>query len=551
MAPGGSSGTPELVFEPALLDLAEDRQGVVQLENQGTAAAGPIQLVPGPVTMETGGIVDGGQLQVDPAEIAALEPDSTVEIMLSVTLPSSPEPGAYRGSLQASYEGDSLSLLDVRFLVEPPPPPPPGSGASVTIIGSSAPRQGDVVTYTAEVRDESGALVTDPALTWTLLPASAGLLTTDGRFVGYAIGPAQIVASVIDAADTLEISIVSRGVRSSSGFTLVGSGVETQRHTSDLWVHGAYVYTGTWSCRDAGNCGDRLFVWNVSMPSAPQKVNEVVVDARTVNDVKVRDDGTIAVITHEGSSDGLNGITLLDLADPGAPSPITRFTNSLAPGVHNVWIDGNYVYAAVDGTGNGLQIVNISDPANPTLAASYYAGTSILHDVYVRDGLAFLSHWNAGLVILDVGNGIAGGTPESPVEVSQIQTAGGQTHNAWYWPATGYVFVGEEDFRTPGIMHVVDASDLENPVEVATFRLAGAPPHNFWLDEDRGILYAAWYSNGLRAIDVSGILLGELDQQGREIADFSTPSTWAPQLHAGLVYLSDMDEGLVIVQPNF
>ena len=62
---------------------------------------------------------------------------------------------------------------------------------------------------------------------------------------------------------------------------------------------------------------------------------------------------------------------------------------------------------------------------------------------------AFLSHWDAGLIILDVGNGIAGGSPASPVEVSRIKTVGGQTHNAWYWPAAGYVFVGEENFGRP------------------------------------------------------------------------------------------------------
>jgi hypothetical protein len=271
-----------------------------------------------------------------------------------------------------------------------------------------------------------------------------------------------------------------------------------------------------------------------------------------VNDVKLRADGTLAVITHEGSSDGLNGITLLDLVDPAHPTEITRFTSGLESGVHNVWIEGDYLYVAVDGLGKGLRILDISDPANPTTAATYYAGTSILHDVYVRDGLAFLSHWNAGLVILDVGNGVAGGTPNGPVEVSRLQLSG-ETHNAWYWPATGYVFVGEEDFGTPGIMHVVDASDLRNPIQVATFRVVGqTPPHNFWLDEDRAILYAAWYEKGLRAVDVSGVLLGELDRQGREIADIRTGvRTWAPQLHGGLVYLSDMDEGLAIVQPGF
>ena len=79
-----------------------------------------------------------------------------------------------------------------------------------------------------------------------------------------------------------------------------------------------------------------------------------------------------------------------------------------------------------------------------------------------------------------------------------MQTTGGRTHNAWYWPAAGYVLVGEESSR-PGVVHVVGVGDLSNPVEVATFGVNGETPHNFWLDEAREILYVAWYSLGLRA----------------------------------------------------
>ena len=292
-----------------------------------------------------------------------------------------------------------------------------------------------------------------------------------------------------------------------------------------------------------------------------QKVFSLEIDAQTVNDVKIRADGTLVIITHEGSSDGLNGITILDLANPLAPTVLGRFTSELESGVHNVWIDGDYAYVAVDGSGNGLRILDISDPASPTVVARYWAGSSFLHDVYVRDGLAFLSHWNAGLVVLDVGNGIAGGTPESPVEVSRLSELGGQTHNAWYWPETGYVFVGEEDFGTPGIMHVVDVRNLREPREVATFAVPGQTPHNFWLDEATGTLYLAWYGNGLRALDVTGDLLGELDRQGREIVGLqyngglgscNLPSkdtcAWGPQLHYGLVWVSDMNEGLVVFE---
>jgi hypothetical protein len=288
----------------------------------------------------------------------------------------------------------------------------------------------------------------------------------------------------------------------------------------------------------------------------------VVVDARVVNDVKVRADGAIAVITHELSNDAQNGVTLLDLGDPARPRVITRFTTGLESGVHNVWVEGDYVYVVLDGIGNGLRVLDISNANDPRVVASFYAGSSFLHDVYVRDGLAFLSHWDAGLVILDVGNGIKGGSPSNPVEVGRVQTAGGQTHNAWYWPAAGYVFVGEEDFETPGILHVVDASDLENPVEVATLRVSGSTPHNFWLDEDRAVLYAAWYENGVRAIDVGGELLGQLDRQGREVTSVrygaggrcvssSETCTWAPQLHRGLLYLSDMNTGLWVLDVLF
>ncbi len=130
-----------------------------------------------------------------------------------------------------------------------------------------------------------------------------------------------------------------------------------------------------------------------------------------------------------------------------------------------------------------------------------------------------------------------------------------------YWPEAGYVFVGEEDFSTPGVMHVIDVSDLRRPVEVATFQVSGETPHNFWLDEAAGVLYAAWYTRGVRAIDVSGELLGALDRQGREIAfsqyagvgSCAAPSgtatcTWAPQLHGGLIYLSDMNSGLWVLR---
>ncbi len=65
------------------------------------------------------------------------------------------------------------------------PTNPLGSGrtASVSIAGPSSVRQGDVVSYSAQVTDTSGAVVADAQLNWVVEPASGGFFASDGRFI--------------------------------------------------------------------------------------------------------------------------------------------------------------------------------------------------------------------------------------------------------------------------------------------------------------------------------------------------------------------------------
>ena len=556
-------GVPELGLEisPAIIEMAASRDTTLELRNTGSGAIGPIELAGDAIRNSGDNVVPGPQLALSPRVIPALNPGEVRVVSFSLTVPDDFPDDTYSFSIEALVTGVTGTVIsattDVNFTVQ--------DTLAVDVVAvnlTSAPpgtvRQGDAVRLTAEARDGSGNVVTQADIRWQVSPTNGGFVSSDGDFVGYTSGTALVIASAGSAADSVQVTVTARD--RTGTFTIVGSGPVNERFTSDLWVHGTTAYTGTWGQR--AFAGNRLNTWDVSDPSTPVLITSSEVDARTVNDVKISADGTFGVITHEGSNDLLNGITLMDLSDPLTPVRISRTTESLETGVHNAWIDGNYVYLAVNGVSpsSGLRILDISDLSNPQTVASYYAGGSSLHDVYVRDGLAFLSHWNAGLIILDVGNGMAGGSPTNPVEVSRVATQGGQTHNAWYWPEGGYVFVGEEDFSTPGIMHVVDVSDLRNPKEVATFRVPGTTPHNFWMDEARSILYLAWYSNGLQALDVSGQLLGELDRQGRHIAQFdylnvagglSNAQNWAVQLHNGLLYLSDLTAGLWVLRPEF
>ena len=188
-----------------------------------------------------------------------------------------------------------------------------------------------------------------------------------------------------------------------------------------------------------------------------------------------------------------------------------------------------------------------------------------LHDTYVRDGIAFLSIWNAGMMILDVGGGGRNGTPQEPVVMTTFLPSNGSLpspaiHNSWWFHnATNgsrrYLFVGQEG---PGIVgstsggdiKVLDVSNLAAPVEVAFFRIADAGTHNFWVDEQRQVLYAAYYNAGVVSIDVSGTLTGNL--ASREIARVRmTPEsyTWGVMLANNHLYVSDMTSGFWQLDP--
>lgn len=552
----------DLAFSLSELDLGGSRHGTLDVLNTGTQAVGPIELLPSAVRDQADNIIPGSAVLVSPKSIPTLNPGGSASFTVLIEVNGSVQAGTYASEILARVVGEAETTIPVAFQVENTPTAEIEELSITTTVASL--RQGDVLGVTAEGRLSGGGATSDLAVVWSVLPAAAGYIDASGQLVGYVDGPITITAEYGGHSASHSVAVVARDL--SGSLAITGKGAVDDRFTSDLWVHGDFAYTGTWGRRTVGtasNFGNRLYAWNVSNPAAPFRTDQLTVAARTVNDIKVRADGQLAILTHEGSNDGLNGVTLLDLSDPARPTEIGRYTSGLSSGVHNVWIEGDYAFLVLDGTGSGMRVLDISDPSTPTTVASYYGGQSFLHDIYVRDGLAFLSHWGAGLIILDVGNGIRGGSPTNPVEVSRVSNMGGETHNAWYWPEAGYVFVGEEDFQTPGITRVVDVADLENPEVVATFRVPGTPPHNFWLDEASAVLYLAWYENGLRALDVSGRLMGEIDRQGREIfgelyegtgagcATGSGTCTWAPQFHQGRVFVSDMNNGMLVLTPSF
>ena len=111
--------------------------------------------------------------------------------------------------------------------------------------------------------------------------------------------------------------------------------------------------------------------------------------------------------------------------------------------------------------------------------------------------------------MVDVGNGIAGGSPSNPVAFGNYNYASGAHHATYPFKSksTGkfYTVLGDEIFpngidvnapnETAGFLHFVDFTDVDNPVEIARYELPGHGSHNYWIEDDN--LYVAMYSGGI------------------------------------------------------
>jgi hypothetical protein len=359
----------------------------------------------------------------------------------------------------------------------------------------------------------------------------------------------------------------------SQALVVLGEGVVTDRYTGEIWVRGNVAYTTTWGSREAP--GNAVNIWDVS-GDVPTLVNTVIVpNAATLGDVQTSDDGQLLIVATEYSPDG--SIMIYSVADPVHPQLISRYATALtSPGVHTAEVQRVntklYAFLSVDPGGGSqarLVIVDLSNPAAPTQVFTAVMGSPFVHDVYVRDGILITALWNQGITIWDIG-GVGAGSVANPIPLGSLVTVGGEVHNVWWYhnAVTGekrYAFVGQEGsasigFSSTGDIHVVDISNFASPREVAFFHLDGAGTHNFSVDESRGILYAAYYNAGVRAIDINGDLSScdaanrsldgrcDLASMGREVgnglAEEQPVFVWGVQLSGGRVYASDMLNGI-------
>jgi hypothetical protein len=404
----------------------------------------------------------------------------------------------------------------------------------------------------------------------------------DGRLVARVAGTYPITATVGNRVASAAVQILPR--RDSRWVDFVSHmALPKDVQGGEIWPVGDVAYMSS--------IGSAVYVFDIGDPASPKLVDSLTVDARLVNDVMTSADGKILVVSREGASSRKNGLVFFDATDPRQPTLLSEFTETVTGGVHSAFVYEHYVFATDDATGS-LRIIDFADPRAPKQVARWEVPRDIpavpyaveflnivpqryLHDVYVENGLAYLAYWRDGLVILDVGNGIKGGAITNPQFVARYTYNHAGLYPPGYIAGThavfrsgNYVFLGDESypgtadlfsreqFATRGLMHVVDVSDLEHPRPVAFYDPIEFGVHNITVQD--GLAYIGGYNGGIRVVDVSGELRGDLRAQGRVVGSLYTGSlegyrpnmalTWSAIPHHGFIYASDINSGLWVAR---
>ena len=387
----------------------------------------------------------------------------------------------------------------------------------------------------------------------------------------------------------------------------------------DVWVHGPAAYLGSWG--HGARCPVRgVRVIGVRNPARPRLVARFArFPGTTSEDVWVgRVDtphfrGDLAAVGIQrcgsGLGRGFRGLALFDVTRPSRPRLLARLSSGARTrGVHELSLvqrDDGRVLALLSvphswevsaGRRGDVRIVEVTNPRRPRALASWDVrrdapravrrrlirsrGTDELlaHSVWPYDGgrKAFVSHWDAGAVFLDLER------PGRPRYLGRTPYPAGahrNAHSGWFRPGEQIFVQNDEvgdfyhmgDERSWGFQRIFDVSDPRRPVAVGRFATENSvrgrdgrirrdgfySVHNNVFVGD--VEYVSWYSDGVRVVDVSDATAPrELayfippparDPQGFWQAPNGNrrfPNVWGVYPHGDLVYASDINSGLWI-----
>lgn len=186
------------------------------------------------------------------------------------------------------------------------------------------------------------------------------------------------------------------------------SGVKSTNRAHTVHARDGFLYLN--GCAQWSPGG--IVIFDISDPENPVFVSEYT--REYVHDSFVRNDTIFAAAIY-----GV-GLDVIDATDKYSPQYLYTIAYS-GSGTHNAatTADGRYALTTdeIGSTPKTLKIWDLSTPPVFTKVAEYQGSpTAIVHNVFVRDTLAVMSYYTAGIRVLDISD------PAAPVEIGGYDT---------------------------------------------------------------------------------------------------------------------------------
>ena len=245
-----------------------------------------------------------------------------------------------------------------------------------------------------------------------------------------------------------------------------------------------------------------------------------------------------------------NGMAWYDILDPRQPKLVKDFRPSPSINAHTSFVSGNTLYIA-DQVSGGVRIFDVTDKSNPQPLANLQDPGWTIHDMTVIRGRMYAA-WIFGqpsgqLMLADVAN------PSQPRVLAKVRYPQAGTHNAWPTEDGQYIFSTDEVNGTRHNLKVWDARTSGQLTQVTEYTpptvAANSTIHNVYV---RGrYAYMSYYCEGVHIYDIAD------PRQPREVAryDFNGTepcisyfSNWGVDPFSDLIYASDMEQGLFVLE---
>jgi choice-of-anchor B domain-containing protein len=281
-------------------------------------------------------------------------------------------------------------------------------------------------------------------------------------------------------------------------------------------------------------------VVNVSDPAAAYETGFISGPSSIWRDIKTY--GNTAYVVTEGGG----GMQIIDLTDPESPSLVNTYGGFSS--AHNLYIEEASARAYPCGTNvaQGFLVLDLSNPTAPVSLGTYT--DTYVHDLYVRDDIAYIAQINAGTFsILDVSN------PAAPILLGgPITYPTAFTHNTWLTKDGSYLLTTDENVG--GRVRIWDIQNLLNIQQVAEFQapVTSSIVHNVLVQDNTA--YISYYTEGLRVVDLTDPTnpaeIGYYDTWPGASGSFDGAWGVYPFLSSGHVLVSDISTGLYVFGVN-